>query len=206
MKKFSILLWIGLVFLYSIENINIFIILFTGISIYVVHKFITNIIDIKTFKNKVSSKIDLYCKEPIIGIFIFFFWVFFIIIANRGLDFKYIIENFYKVPFKEQHLFIFTINGSIWMLCFFIMSIYAKISSKKGILYKEGFLLGDGKLYRFDSVKSYDFNISFKGIKYNNLVLNFDNKVTKTLHIYKDDIEKFKDLLEKYKNNQYMNI
>ncbi|WP_147568476.1 hypothetical protein [[Clostridium] dakarense] len=79
------------------------------------------------------------------------------------------------------------------------MYICDKIKSKNWILYKEGFLLGDGILYSFDSVESYEFKTSFKGIKYNNLVLNFDNKAIKTLYIYKDDIDKFKDLLDKNK-------
>ena len=62
-------------------------------------------------------------------------------------------------------------------------------------MYKEGLILENGKLYSFDNVKSYEFKVSARGIKYRDLILTFEDKTVKKLYIYKDDTDKFKDLL-----------
>ncbi|MGX4599131.1 hypothetical protein [Faecalimicrobium sp. JNUCC 81] len=183
--------------LHAIKNIYIFIIVFTGLSIYMVYNAIKSIINIKTCKIKTFSKIDLYYREQKIGVFIFLAWIFMMLFVNWKLDINYVLENFYKASFNEQYLFIAAINSSVWLICPLIVCAYVKVKSKNEILYKEGVLFGDGKLYSFDSVKSYEFKTSWKGIKYNNLVLTFDNKAIKTLYIYNEDIDKFKDLLER---------
>ncbi|WP_147568477.1 hypothetical protein [[Clostridium] dakarense] len=152
----------------------------------------------RSSKKKVSSRIDLYCKEAELPDR---FWIYFTIImmVDYSLDFKYILENFSKVPFKEQSLFIVDINSVIWILCLLIMLIYSKASSRKGILYKEGLILDDGKFYSFESIKSYNFKSSFRGTKYRDLVLKYDNKTFKRMYIYNEDIDKFKTLLDKNK-------
>ncbi|MGX4599135.1 hypothetical protein [Faecalimicrobium sp. JNUCC 81] len=149
-------------------------------------------------KKKVSERIDLYCKEIEVTDR---FWIYFIIfmMVDYSLDFKYIMENFAKVPFEEQSLFIVDINSIIWILCLLIMFIYTKASSRKGILYKEGLILDDGKFYSFESAKSYNFKSSFRGTKYRDLVLKYDNKTFKRMYIYNEEIDKFKAILDKNK-------
>lgn len=199
MKKnlMPLLMALSIGLLYIIKNIYFFIMLFTGVSVYMVYNIIKSIINIKNYKVNTFSKIDLYCREPGVVIIFLIILMFTIIISSWDIDFIYILKNFSKISFKEQHNFIYTISCSIWVICPLIMYICDKIKSNNWILYKEGFLLGDGKLYSFDSVKSYEFKTSWKGIKYNNLVLTFDNKVIKILYIYNEDIDKFKDLLER---------
>lgn len=193
------LLFVGVLFLSPIiENIYLFTILISVISISIVYMCIKSVNYRKVSNKKISSRIDLYCKEAVVTDR---FWIYFIIfmMADYSLDFKYILENFSKVPFKEQSLFIVDINSVIWILCLLIMFIYTKISSKKGILYKEGLILDDGKFYSFESAKSYNFKSSFRGREYRDLVLKYDNKTFKTVYIYNDDIDKFKALLDKNK-------
>ncbi|MGX4599134.1 hypothetical protein [Faecalimicrobium sp. JNUCC 81] len=194
-----VILLIGIVFLSIIlKNIYFFSIVVGTFSICIIYILVNTIVYRKKSKNKVSSKVDLYCKgQEGIGIF----WIYFPILINIGndLNFNYILENFSEVSFKEQYLFIFIINGVIWALCFLIMFIYEKIDSKKGIVYREGLILSDGKLYSFDKVKNYKFNTSFKGMKYRDLVLTYDDKNVKTVCIYNEDIDKFKALLDKNK-------
>lgn len=194
-----VILLIGIVFLSIIlKNIYFFSIVVGAFSICIIYILIKTIVYRKKSKNKVSSKVDLYCKgQEGIGIC----WIYLPILINIGnhLNFNYILKNFSQVSFKEQYLFIFIVNGAIWALCFLIMFIYEKTDSKKGIVYKEGLILSDGKLYSFDMVKNYKFNTSFKGVKYRDLVLTYDNKTVKTVCIYNEDIDKFKALLDKNK-------
>lgn len=199
MKKnlMPLLMALSIGLLYAIKNIYIFMILYVGISIYMVYNAIKSIININTCKIKTFSKIDLYYREQKIGVVIFLAWIFIMLLVNWKLDINYVLENFSKTSFNEQYLFISAISCSIWVICLLIVYLYVKVKSNNWILYKEGFLLGDGILYSFDSVKSYEFKTSWKGIKYNNLVLTFDNKAIKTLYIYNEDIDKFKDLLER---------
>lgn len=199
MDTFLVVLLLGSVFLaVIIKNIYFLAILTCGLSTIMIFTFIKSIIDRKTSKTRVSSKINLYCKEPIgIGIFLMYFPL--LIKINYDLNFNHVLENFSKVTFKEQYTFIFIINSFIWILLLLILFIHAKIDSKKGIVYKEGLILADGKLYTFDSVKSYEFTSSYKGIKYRNLILTYNKKTVKTINIYKDDIDKFKTLLDQNK-------
>lgn len=197
MVIFLSLLFIGLGILsFIFKSIYFFIITFSGFSIFLVYTLIKSVKYRKISKTEVSSKIDLYCKES--GIIVDY-WVYLILWSNvkYDLNFKYILENFSKSIFKEQFFFVYDISIVICILCALIMFIYAIIDSKKGIIYKEGLILGDGKLYRFDRIKSYEFKTSFKGREYRDLVLNFNKKISKTMYIYKDDIDKFKELLEK---------
>lgn len=199
MTVFLVVLCVSL-FLLSliIENIYIFAILISVISISTVYMCIENVNHRKDSKKRVSGRIDLYCKEVEVTDR---FWIYFIIfmMVDYSLDFKYIMKNFSEVPFKEQYLFIFDINSVIWILCLLIMFIYTKASSMKGVLYKEGLILDDGKFYSFESIKSYNFKSSFRGKKYRELVLKYDNKTFKRMYIYNDDIDKFKALLDKNK-------
>lgn len=197
MILFWVLLFIGLAFLALIfENIYFFIIAFSGYSIFTIYTLIKIIMNRKVSKTKVSSKIDLYCEESRI---LSEYWYNFIFCASikYDLNFKYILQNFSKSTFLDQFFFVFNINMVICILCVLTMYIYAKIDSKKGILYKEGFISGEGKLYSFNNLKSYKIKTSFKGRQYRDLVLTYNNKAVKTLYIYKDDIDKFKDLLDK---------
>lgn len=195
--KFLILSLLGLAALFFIfKNVYFFIILFLGFSVFSVYLVIKNIIDRKISKTKVSSRSDLYCKEQGEMFIFWMLWPTFLRICD-DLNFKYILENFSKVTFKEQFLFMFTISGFIWVLCILIMFINVKIGSKKGIVYKEGLILQNGKLYSFDNVRSYEFKTSFKGMKYRDLILTYNGEFVKTVCIYKDDIDKFKELLEK---------
>lgn len=199
MSTFLRLLFMGIVILsIIIKNIYLFIVLLFGVTIYSLYESIKNIVSRRNSKRKVSSKIDLYCKEfgeldslwmllPII------------VIAGDDINFKYILKNFSKVSFSDQLSFIFSIFGFIWILCFLTVFICSKRDSKKGIVYKEGLILENGKLYSFDNVKNYEFKVSARGIKYRDLILTFDDKTVKKLYIYKDDIDKFKDLLDKNK-------
>ncbi|MBO3443912.1 hypothetical protein [Clostridium sp. CCUG 7971] len=199
MAIFLVILLIGILFLSIIlKNIYFFSVVVGAFSICIIYILVNTIVYRKKSKNKVSSKVDLYCKgQEGIGMC----WIYFPILISIGndLNFNYILENFSEVSFKEQYLFIFIINGVIWALCFLIMFIYEKIDSKKGIVYREGLILSDGKLYSFDKVKNYKFNTSFKGMKYRDLVLTYDDKNIKTVCIYNEDIDKFKALLDKNK-------
>ncbi|MBO3443908.1 hypothetical protein [Clostridium sp. CCUG 7971] len=199
MSTFLRLLFMGIVILsIIIKNIYLFIVLLFGFTIYSLYESIKNIVSRRNSKRKVSSKIDLYCKEfgALDSIWMFFY---IIIIAGDDINFKYIVKNFSRVSFSDQLSFVFSIFGFIWILFFLTVFIYSKSDSKKGIVYKEGLILENGKLYSFDSIKSYEFKVSGRGIKYSDLVLTFDGKTVKKLYVYKDDTDKFKELLDKNK-------
>lgn len=181
-----------------IENIYFSTILISLFSVYMAYLIIKNSVYRKISKTKVSSRIDLYCKEAGIKND---FLIFFILIPNVNYIFEFIftLENFYNMDFINQFLFILNISIFILMMCFLIKFIYTKIDTKKGIVYKEGLILDNGKLYRFDSVKGYEFINSFEDSGYIDLILTYDEKTIKTMYIHNEDIDKFKALLDKNK-------
>lgn len=197
MAKLSIIVFTVLVLLsIIIKNIYLFIIAITGFTIYLIYVYITCVTNRKVYKVEVSEKINLYCKSRLEDSFSFTYISAIVPIVNFDIDFKYIIGNFFTAPFMDQFEFIYIINAILWLVMFISIERYIKIDSKQGILYKEGLILENGRLYRFSNVKSYEFKTSFKGIKYRELVLTFDDNKVKTVYIYKDDIEKFKELLK----------
>ncbi|MGX4599130.1 hypothetical protein [Faecalimicrobium sp. JNUCC 81] len=188
----------GVILSVMIENIYLLNVLIFGISIYSLYESIKNIVYMESSKRKISSKMNLYCKElGVTGNLLTFFII--LINIDYHIKIKYILENFSKVSFSEQLQFVINIYGILWISGILIVFIYFKISLREGIIYKEGLILDKSKLYSFYSTKSYEFKTSVKGIKYRDLVLTYDDKVVKTLRIYKDDVDKFKDLLDKNK-------
>ncbi|MDK2563646.1 hypothetical protein QOZ84_08790 [Romboutsia sedimentorum] len=114
-----------------------------------------------------------------------------------GVNVIYIIENFSTIPLIEQLKLTIVILVVIITLLTILSKIYMMLDSKEGIVYKEGLILNDGKLYRFSDVKKYEFKNSSISYKYRDLVLTYENNETKTMYINKDDIAKFDDLLNK---------
>lgn len=114
-----------------------------------------------------------------------------------GVNVIYIIENFSTIPLIEQLKLKIVILVVIITLLTILSKIYMMLDSKEGIVYKEGLILNDGKLYRFSDVKKYEFKNSSISYKYRDLVLTYENNETKTMYINKDDIAKFDDLLNK---------
>jgi hypothetical protein len=158
------------------KNIYLFTLLISGLTLYTIYIYVTSLINGRISRGKVSTKIDLYCKYP--------------------FDSNIFIVYLIILPFVDQYEFIYNMNAIIWVIIFTLMGIQNKFNFKKGIVFKEGIILDDGNLYRFDYVKKYEIKHSDKGFKYRDLVLTYKDNKIKTVYIYKYDIEEFKGLLE----------
>lgn len=196
-----LLILLGIELLFIIQNIYINSILLVLWSIIITYKGIKNINNRKKSEKKVFNKVNMYCKQYNEASYIYYIYIPAVIFINSisealQINVRYIIEHFYTALFVEQLKLIFIILAVIFTVLTIAIHMYIMFDSKKGIVYKEGLILDDGKLYKFGDVKMYEFNISSRGYKYKDVVLTYENE-SKIVCINKDDIAKFEDLLNK---------